>query len=62
MTHAMINLEALLKKAADADFFRATIGFVAKRLIKRPIEMEAEGRSGAARDKPSRAEQSAQLL
>jgi hypothetical protein len=52
----MTNLRAGGEKAAGAAFLRGMIGFA----VKRPIEMEGEGRTGAARGEPSRAEQSAE--
>ena len=44
MTSEMMNLQALLEKAPDADFLRAMIGFAAQRLM----ELEVEGLTGAA--------------
>jgi hypothetical protein len=41
----MTNLRAGGEKAAGAAFLRGIIGFA----VKRPIEMEGEGRTGAAR-------------
>jgi len=44
MTSEMMNLQAVLEKAPDADFLRAMIGFAAQRLM----ELEVEGLTGAA--------------
>ncbi|MGH9677815.1 MAG: IS256 family transposase, partial [Candidatus Acidiferrum sp.] len=58
MTSQMINLKARPEKAAGPDFLREIIGFAAKP----PVEMEVEGRTGAARGKHSRADQSGSYL
>jgi putative transposase len=44
MTPQMMNLHALMEKAADADFLREMIGFAAQRLM----ELEVGGLTGAA--------------
>src|SRR5215831_16786681 len=44
MTSEMMNLQAVLEKAPDADFLRAMIGFAARRLM----ELDVEGLTGAA--------------
>ena len=44
MTDETMNLQTLLEKTTDPDFLRAMIGFTAQRLM----ELEVEGRTGAA--------------
>ena len=44
MTDEMMDLQALLEKAPDADFLREMIGFTAQRLM----ELEVSGLTGAA--------------
>jgi hypothetical protein len=44
MTDEIMNLRALLEKSSNADLLREMIGFTAQRLM----ELEVEGRTGAA--------------
>ena len=49
MTDEKMTLQSLLEKTPDADFLRRMIGFAAQRLM----ELDIEGRTGAARGERS---------
>lgn len=51
MTDPMMTLQRLLAKSSDAEFLRSMIGYTAQRLM----ELEVEGRTGAAYGKRSAA-------